>query len=96
MRIKQGDVYDVTWTVNMDVTGATARVIASRAGTEPVILAVTPGPDGVLTHTLTGTLPAGTYRVEAEVTIGDEVITFPTPQDRTPAYDTLEVLPDLD
>lgn len=96
--VKQGDQYDITYTLNMDLTGATVRLVAGKAGGDPVELDtnITDPAGGVITHTLTGTLPAGTYQVEAEVTVGGQVVTFPTVQDRGPQYETLVVLPDLD
>lgn len=97
--VKQGDRYPITYTLNMDLTGATARVIAKKVEDASVVVltaTVTDAPGGVVTHTLTGDLDAGTYQVEVEVTSGTEIVTFPTSQTRGPNYDTLVVLPDLD
>lgn len=99
MIVKHGDTYDVTWTLNLDLTGCSTRIIARRPGTDtPVVLAgtATDPTGGVITHTLTGTLPIGLHQVEVEVTTptGD-VVTFPTAQDGTRQYDELLVIADL-
>lgn len=97
--VKQGDEYPITYTLNMNLTGATVILRARKIGDPtPVILAatITDAAGGVITHTLTGTLPVGTYDVEAEVTVAGQVISFPTSQTGGPKYDTLIVQPELD
>lgn len=93
MIVKAGDTHQISWKANMDLTGATVRVIAKK-GTAPAIeldAAVTNPVEGLVTHQLTGTLPTGTYSVELEVNTAGEVITFPNG-----SYATLVVIPDLD
>lgn len=89
MIVKRGDTHDVTWKTNMDLTGAAVRLI-SRQGNAMTVLPSTVDGNAV-THTLTGSLPVGRYRIEVEATIGGEVITFPNDQ-----YARLDVIPDLD
>lgn len=85
--IKEGDIYDVTFTVTgpnsgaVDLTGATARLIVHRRGSaSPRILpvTVTDAANGVVAHTLDGELPAGDYWVEIEVTKDGEIFTSPS------------------
>ncbi|WP_420111637.1 hypothetical protein [Pseudactinotalea sp.] len=93
MIVKHGDTHEVSWRANMDLTGATVRLIARDRGRDPEVLGcdITDAEEGTVTHTLTGTLPTGSYRIELEVTINGEIITFPND-----AYALLTVLPDLD
>lgn len=93
MIIKAGDTHAVQWKANMDLTGATVRLVAKPRTGVPLVLAstVTDAEEGVVSHTLTGTLPKGTYQVELEVTKGVEIITFPNN-----TYAQLTVIPDLD
>ena len=99
LTVKQGDKYDTVWTVReeggapLDLTGATVRLIARNRNSGPITLAaaVTNAALGQVTHTLTGTLLVGTYKVEAEVTRGSEVRTAPTK-----TYENLQVITDLD
>lgn len=98
--VKRRDRYAITYTVNMDVTGCTTRLLATLIGTEiPIELPheVTDAAAGVLAHHLDGTLPPGDYLVEVEVTTpaGDPV-TFPTRQERgLPQFERLRVIHDL-
>lgn len=89
MIVKRNDTHEVSWKTNMDLTGATVRLIA-REGEIATILPSTIVGDTV-THKLTGTLPVGRYRIEVEATINGDIITFPN--DR---YARLDVFPDLD
>lgn len=93
MIVKRGDTYDVTWKANMDLTGASVRLIASpRVGVPFELDSTISDPvQGEVTHTLTGTLPIDRYRVELEATINGEIITFPND-----SYARLDVIPDLD
>lgn len=93
MIIKQGDTHEVSWKANMDLTGATARVVAKdRDGLVTVLAStITDAAEGLVTHTLTGTLALGSYKVELEVTDGGQIITFPNN-----SYASLTVIPDLD
>lgn len=96
MIVKAGDKHAVQWRVNMDLTGATVRLVAQPLkpyGTPALVLAssVADAEDGVVEHTLSGELPVGVYRVEVEVSSGSDVITFPND-----SYVTLEVIRDLD
>jgi len=98
--VKRGDRYAITYTVSMDVTGCTTRLLARPVAEEfPLELAheVTAAASGELTHMLDGTLPPGDYLVEVEVTTpaGDPV-TFPTRQKTDlPQFERLRVLHDL-
>ena len=91
--VKQGDTHDIQWKANIDLTGATVRLVAEPRGGEPIELAVTvvEAEEGLVSHTLTGTLLRGTYKVELEVTSDGKIITFPNND-----YASLTVLPDLD
>lgn len=93
MIVKQGDTHAVQWKANMDLAGATVRLIARPRVGLPIVLAsaVTDAAQGVVSHTLTGLLAIGTYKVELEVTNGVEIITFPNN-----SYASLTVIPDLD
>lgn len=93
MIVKQGDTHVVQWKANLDLTTATVRLVAKPRTGEPVVLAttITDAAEGLVSHTLTGTLPIGTYKVELEVTDGGEIITFPNN-----GYSSLTVIPDLD
>lgn len=95
--VKTGDQYPVTFTANADLTDASVRLLASLNGAVSVELActVTDAVGGVITHVLDGTLAAGTYRVEAEMSRGGEVVTFPTGSNTAPPYETLVVVQDL-
>ena len=96
--VKHGDQYPVTFTANGDLTGSTVRLLARIRYTtgDPILLGstVTDPAGGVVTHDLTGTLEAGTYDVELEVTRGGEVFTFPNGDGKN-AYETLTVVDDL-
>lgn len=93
--VKQHDRYPITFTVNMDLTGWTVRLLARRSGAaEATELECTAAGD-VVTHTLTGELATGDYAIEVEASKGDELITFPTAQDGAPQYEMLRVIPDL-
>ena len=74
-----GDKYPVTYTANMDLTGATVELTA-RMGTVAQTLAqtITNPAGGVVTHVLDGTLGRGSWNVTLKVTSGPNVITFPT------------------
>lgn len=91
--VKTGDTHPVQWRANMDLTGSTVRLVAKPRRGNPIVLActVTDATDGLVTHTLTGTLAEGSYSVELEVTAGSEVVTFPND-----GYTTLTVIADLD
>lgn len=93
MIVKAGDTHAVQWKANMDLTGATVRLVAKPRTGVPLVLTstVTDAEEGVVSHTLTGALPKGTYQVELEVTKGVEIITFPNN-----TYAQLTVIPDLD
>ena len=97
---KKGDQYPVTFTANTDLTGATIRLTARPRGTTiaPTILpaTITDAPGGVVTHTLTGTLPVGAWYVELEVTRAGQVVTFPTGAGGQPAFELLVIVPDND
>lgn len=79
MIVKAGDTHKIEFRANMNLGSADVRLIARRAGCAPEILdaEVSDAADGLVSHTLTGELPVGTYNVELEVTRGSEVVTFP-------------------
>jgi hypothetical protein len=93
LTVKRGDRYPTYWTVPMDLTGATVRLIARRGSAAAVVLPSTiPNPGGGLVeHILDGTLTVGSYAVELEITRDDQIITAPTD-----AYENLRVIADLD
>ncbi len=93
MIVKQGDTHAISWKANLDLTGASVRVVARPRNGDPIILASTllDAAAGVVQHMLTGTLALGSYKVELEVTDGAEIITFPNN-----SYASLTVIPDLD
>lgn len=100
--VKKGDTHAITLTVfdtvgstptPLDLTGATVRLLAKAGEATTVVLTATLDADpttGIVHHTLTGTLPAGTYKVEVEVTQGGAITTAPTT-----GYATLIVEDDL-
>lgn len=97
--VKTGNVYPITLTVNADLTGSTVRLIARKRYADTVVIlpcTIADATAGMIEHQLTGTLDAGDWLVEAEVTRGGEIVTFPTSQDIGPQYATLCVVPDLD
>lgn len=90
--VKQHDNVRTTWTVNMDLTGATTRLLARRPNAPVIELThtVVNAAGGVVEHITDGTLPVAAYRVELEISRGGERITAPT--DR---YESLVVITDL-
>jgi hypothetical protein len=98
LEVKRGDRYDTLWTVRedngapVDLTGATVRLIARTEFGQPIDLphTVVNPTAGQIIHTLDGTLPVSTYRVEAELIRGAEKRTAPTT-----TYENLRVIPDL-
>lgn len=93
LTVKTGDTYATTWTVPLNLTGSTVRLIARKRGFDPIVLptTITDAANGVVQHVLTGTLPVGNYLVELEVTNGSVIVTAPTD-----SYENLKVIPDLD
>lgn len=92
MIVKAGDKYPIEFRANMNLTGATVRMIARRPGcaAEDLPAEVTDAAEGLVSHTLTGDLPIGTYELELEVTTAGQVVTFPNS-----GYATLIVQKDL-
>lgn len=98
--VKRGDTHAITLTVKdsaglpVDLTGATVRLLASITNSpdpaEVLPATITDAVNGVVTHTLTGALLAGTYQIEVEATIGGVITTAPTD-----GYATLIVKADL-
>jgi hypothetical protein len=82
--IRFGDVYDITFRarrdgVAVDLTTATITLVAELISTGvDYTLTATGGTDGAIVHTLTGTLPRGTYKVTAEIVLGSDTATAPT------------------
>jgi len=92
--VKRTDTHDTTWTVPLNLTGATVRLVAEHrptGATVPLATVITDAVNGIVTHTLTGTLALGVYDCELEVTTaGGQEITFPNE-----GYETLCVARDL-
>lgn len=93
LTVKQHDRYATTWTVSMDITGATTRLLARRPNAPVIELVhtVIDAAGGVVQHVLDGTLPVADYRVELEISRDGETITAPTDH-----YENLRVITDLD
>lgn len=88
---KSGDQYPVTFTANMDLTGAIVVLYARNGAlTQTLTSTVTDAANGVVTHDLDGTLDLGSWMVELHVTVNGEVITFPTN-----GFETLQIVPRL-
>lgn len=90
--VKRGDT-EVRWRLNMDLTGATARVLASRNGSDAsanILASTIPDPAGGIVAATVSGLAVGNYRVEVEVTQLGKIATFPSD-----GYATLHVLADL-
>lgn len=91
--VKRGDTHTTTWKTNANLAGATVRLLAREKSTKVLtVLAATiaNSSQGIVTHKLTGTLPAGDYNVELEITRDDGVTSAPSN-----GYERLCVLPDL-
>jgi hypothetical protein len=80
--VKRGDTHPITLTVAgddvVDLTGATVKMFARRSTAQAIPLEVTATGPNTLTHTLTGTLQPGMYRLEVEITRDGVVRTAPT------------------
>lgn len=92
LTVKKGDKYATTWTVPVNLTGASVRLLARRRGFPVIVLptTITDPANGVVEHVLDGTLPVGKYQVELEITRGAETVTAPTD-----SYENLVVISDL-
>lgn len=93
LTIKTGDRYPTYWTVPMDLTGTSVRLVARRGSSPAVTLdsTITDFQGGVVEHVLDGTLTVGLYAVELEITRDEQIITAPTD-----TYENLRVIADLD
>ena len=93
LTVKRGDRYPTYWSVPMDLSGATVRLIARRGSAPAVTLpsTVTNPAGGIVQHILDGTLTVGSYAVELEISRDDQIITAPTD-----TYENLRVIADLD
>lgn len=95
MNVKEGDQYPVPLTVNMDLTGATTRLLVRhlrRTGDlEELDHTVTDAETGTFTHDLDGTWEIGAHYLELEITLDGEVRTAPTD-----GFLVIRVTPDLD
>lgn len=82
MQIKQGDQYPVEFTVNMDLTGATVRLLVRhllKGGTLEELAHTIPDAEaGTVRYVLDGTWAVGTHYLEVEITRSGEVHTAPT------------------
>jgi hypothetical protein len=76
------DLSDSENIVPVDVTGATVTFkVKKRKSSEPTITlagSVKDGPEGLIQHTLTGTLTRGEYDVQAVLTKAGQQSTAPT------------------
>ena len=93
MIVKSGDTHVVQWKANVDLTDATTRLIGRRrGGFDPIMLGhdVTDPEEGIVSHTLTGDLAPGVYRIELEVARNGTTSTYPSD-----GYATLEIQQDL-
>lgn len=93
MIVKAGDTHPIEWTANMDLTTSEVRLVAkTRDGSpQPLDCSIVDAAEGRVQHILTGSLPVGIYRVELEVTTGEDTVTFPND-----GYAQLVVRADLD
>jgi hypothetical protein len=95
VNVKEGDQYPAEFTVNMDLTGATTRLLVrhlTRTGDlEELDHDVTDAEAGTFTHDLDGTWAIGTHYLELEITRAGEVRTAPTD-----GFLIIRVTPDLD
>lgn len=93
LTVKAGDKYPTTWRVPISLVGATVRLVAKRKGYPAIVLptTITDAANGVVQHSLTGTLEVGDYRVEMEISRDDQIVTAPTD-----TYENFRVIPDLD
>jgi hypothetical protein len=93
LTVKRGDTYPVTFTANMDLTGATVRLLAREYPSGPLIelpADIQDAEAGIVVHNLTGDLEVAVYSVELEVTASGVVITFPSD-----TFELMVVVPDL-
>jgi hypothetical protein len=106
--VKETDTHVTVWATNLDLTGATA-VLVAKAGfnnnsmdtddeyiLDSTILA--PASAGLIQHILTGTLPPGGYRVEARCILANgQQVTCPNGNDKSDPsiYAGLNVMPKL-
>lgn len=91
--VKRGDTHNTTWKTNANLTGASVRLLAREKSTKVLNVldaTITNASQGIVTHKLTGTLLAGDYHVELEITRDDGVTSAPSN-----GYERLCVLPDL-
>lgn len=89
-KIKHGDRYPITLTVNMDLTGWAVRLIAIH-DTGTLELAATAS-GSTVEHVLTGELERGDYLMEVKAARGDELVTFPTNQGSGAQYVRMSVV----
>lgn len=63
--VKRGDTHSISWSTNLDLTGASVTVWARPKSGSSVQLTtvITDADDGEFSHTLTGALAVGEYRV---------------------------------
>jgi len=90
---KTTDRYPITFTTNADLTGATVVLKARIRGTTTIVTlpqTITDPTNGVVTHVLDGTLAAGSYDIELEITQGASLWNAPTE-----GFGQLMVTPDL-
>lgn len=96
--VKRGDTHPVPFLVAadgapVDLTDADVRLLAKpepSGETFELDTEVTDAEAGQITHTLTGDLEVGGYRLEVEVTKDDQITTYPNN-----GYTRLQVVADL-
>ena len=77
-QVTAGDRYDIPFSVNNDLQGATTVLRVKRAGSAMVTLphSITDDVNGAGIITDTSSLPVGEYSVELEATKGTQIITY--------------------
>ncbi len=91
--VKRGDTHLTSWRTNVDLTGASVRLLARNKSTKELFVldsSIEDASSGIVTHQLTGNLKSGNYQVELEITRSDGIFTAPSG-----GYETLCVVPDL-
>lgn len=94
LTVKRGDKHDVRLTISnppMSLAGGTVEVHVKPSIEGPAVtFAATIDDENVVTWSLDGTLAAGKYKLEVEVTLGGFIVTAPNDGNMV-----LVVLPDL-
>lgn len=90
LTVREGDTHAVYWEIletgeqgeevaTVDLTGATAEIhLKPKTGAAITLAATVEQPENRIRHTLTGTLAAGVYKLEIEITKAGVIATAPT------------------